>query len=194
MEKEVKHMADKLILGIFSDRDHAEDAINDLEDAGFNAKDISIVMQDKHEGKDIADNTGANVAGGAVSGATTGGVVGGLAGLLIGIGAIAVPGIGALLIGGPLAAALGLSGAAATTISGAATGALAGSLIGALMGLGVSEDDARVYDERIRAGGILVAIPASTDKNASVSTILQDNGADQVRTINFDEQKTIAHS
>lgn len=106
-----------------------------------------------------------------------------LAGLLVGIGAIAVPGIGALFIGGPLAAALGLSGAAATTVSGAATGALAGGLIGALLGLGVPEEDARIYEERIKEGGILIAIPSRTGDEARAMDILEDTGADQVRAI-----------
>ncbi len=175
----------KMVLGVFGSRTDAEGAIEDLEEAGYNPKDISIMMQDKAEAAVIAEDTGTDVAEGAVSGATTGGVLGAIAGLLIGIGAIAVPGVGALLIGGPIAAALGLSGAAATTVSGAATGALAGGLIGALTSLGVPEEDARLYEERLKAGGILVMVPARSDDTADVSTILEDNEADQVRTVNM---------
>lgn len=179
----------KMVLGIFAERADAEGAIADLEEDGFNPKDISIVMQDKAEAREMAEDTGSTVAEGAVSGATTGGVLGAIAGLLIGIGAIAVPGVGALLIGGPLAAALGLSGAAATTVSGAATGALAGGLIGALTGLGVPEEDARLYEERIKAGGILVMVPAKSDDTADVKQTLEDNNADQVRTVEMSMEK-----
>jgi hypothetical protein len=177
----VKSMAD-MVLGIFSSRKNAEDAIDDLKANGFNVKDISIVMKDTREGEDLAASTGTNVAEGAVTGATTGGALGALAGLLVGIGAIAVPGIGALLIGGPLAAALGLTGAAATTVSGAVTGALAGGLVGALTGLGIPEEEARAYEEDIRAGAILLAVPVRTGEDEATA-ILKENGAEKIRSI-----------
>jgi uncharacterized membrane protein len=179
-------MAD-LVLGVFNDRVDAEDAIDELKDIGYNAKDISIVMRDSEEGRAISHSTGASVADSAVTGATTGGVIGGLAGLLIGIGAIAIPGVGAILIGGPLAAALGLTGAAATTVSGAVTGALAGGLVGALVGIGVPEEDARVYEESVSQGAILVAVPVSEGRTEEARTILEDNGAQQVRAIETTE-------
>jgi uncharacterized membrane protein len=171
----------KVVLGIFSDRSDAEAAFDELEEIGYNPKDISIVMKDHREAESLANDTGADVAGGAVSGATTGGALGALAGFLIGAGII--PGLGALLIGGPLAAALGLTGAAATTVSGAATGALAGGLLGALMGFGLSEDEAREYEEGIKAGGILVAVPARDAQEGEVRDVLEENGADKVRAI-----------
>jgi uncharacterized membrane protein len=175
---------DRLVLGVFSERDDAERAIRSLEDADFDANKMSIIMKDRAEAESFADNTGTNVAGGAVSGATTGGVLGGIAGLLIGLGAIAVPGVGALLIGGPLAAALGLTGAAATTVSGAVTGALAGGLVGALMGLGIDEDDARYYETKIKEGGILVAVPAlNLEEEEVAKEILEEYDASQVRTV-----------
>jgi uncharacterized membrane protein len=176
----------QMVLGIFPDRDKAEKAIDSLQSMGFNPKDISIMMKDTSEAKDVAKDTGSNVAGGAVSGATTGGVIGALAGLLVGIGAIAIPGIGALLIGGPIAAALGLSGAAATTASGAVTGILAGGIVGALVNLGVPENEAREYETRIKEGGILLAVPANSDTNQpeQVRQVMDDNGAEQINTVN----------
>lgn len=173
-----------MVLGVFDDRVHAEKAINELQDEGYDTKDISIMMKDVEEAREVADDTGADVAEGAVEGATTGGVIGALAGLLIGVGAIAIPGIGGLLIGGPLAAALGLTGAAATTVSGAATGALAGGVIGALTGIGVSEEDAEVYERKISEGGILVAVPAESH-NVEAAGIMASHGAEQVRTVDM---------
>lgn len=174
----------KTVLGIFSSEVDAQTAIEDLQEVGYKARDISIVMQNKGKAE-FSSTKGTTIANSAVSGAVTGGVIGGLAGLLIGIGAIAVPGIGALLIGGPIAAALGATGAAATTVSGAATGVLAGGLIGALMGIGVPQEDAAMYEERIKSGGILLAIPSQVGREEDVMAILQDNGADQIRAIDF---------
>lgn len=173
----------KTILGIFDNRNEADGAIDDLHDAGFDAKDISIIMRHNPEGKRVEPSRGTVVADSTVSGAATGGIIGGIAGLLIGIGAIAVPGIGALLIGGPLVAALGLTGAAATTASGAATGILAGGLLGALVGLGLPERDARVYEERVRTGSIVVAVSAGDADAKEARMILEDNNADQVRML-----------
>lgn len=180
-------MAD-LVLGIFATRDTADDAIDDLKDAGYDPKDISIVMRDSEGAQQVETGDGSNITGGAASGAVTGGVIGGLAGLLIGIGAIAIPGVGAFLVGGPLAAALGLTGAAATTATGAATGALAGGLLGALMGLGIPENEARVYEERINKGAILVAVPAEPRDKGDAKAILTDNGAEQIKVVHTHDE------
>lgn len=184
----------KTTFGVFVDKADAEEAIAELEANGLNPKDMSIVMQDQTAAQEVGSSTGTNVVGGAATGATTGGVIGGLAGLLVGIGAITIPGIGALFIAGPLATALGLTGAAATAVSGAATGALAGGLIGALMGLGIPEEDAQVYEDRIREGGILVAIPTSINNYDLVYEILEEHGADQIRTITHDDESRYSRS
>ncbi len=172
-----------MVLGVFGDRSRAEDAIEELKGAGYATKDISIIMKDSGEAREMAESTGTKAAEGAVSGATTGGTIGAIAGLLIGIGAIAIPGVGALLIGGPIAAALGLSGAAATTVSGAVTGALAGGLVGALTGLGIPEEEAKVYEKEITAGAILVAVPTRTETDDAAVGILEEHGATQVRSV-----------
>lgn len=176
-------MIQKTVIGVFSDRDDAEDAIASLKQEDYNPKDISIVMQSSDDSQQLAHSTGTNVVGGAATGATTGAVIGGIAGLLVGVGALAIPGFGALLIGGPLATALGLTGAAATTASGAATGAVAGGVIGALMGLGVPEEDAQVYAERVRTGGILLAVPARVGEEEDVRELMEDNDADTIRVL-----------
>lgn len=172
----------KTVIGVFEYRPDAEAALTQLEDNGYRAQDISVIMRDSVVNAETTDNTntGADVAGGALSGATTGAVIGGLAGLLT---AFAIPGLGALLIGGPIAAALGLTGAAATTISGAATGAVAGGILGGLMGLGLPREQAAMYEERIKAGAILLAIPARENMEAEVEGILADNNATDVTAV-----------
>lgn len=172
------------VIGIFQDRFDVEAAIDELEDLGFSPKDVSVVVKEGVTVTDDSGSKGGSVAEGAVSGAATGGVLGGLAGLLIGIGALAIPGVGAFLVGGPIAAALGLTGAAATTISGATTGALAGGLVGGLIGLGIPEDVARVYEQRVREGAVLLAVPTNTPAGESeVRRVFEDYNADQIRTI-----------
>jgi hypothetical protein len=172
------------IIGVFQDRFDAEAAIDELNKMGFNPKDVSVVIKEAANAPDISGRKGGRVTEGAVSGAATGGVLGGLAGLLIGIGALAIPGVGAFLVGGPIAVALGLTGAAATTISGATTGALAGGMVGGLIGLGVPEEDAQLYEQKIREGAVLLAVPTNSETGTTeVRKVFEDYSADQVRTI-----------
>lgn len=178
-------MAGRIVFGIFPDRSRADNAIDDLAESGYNTKDVSVIMRSEDMGveRQPKEMATAGMAGGVVSGATAGGIIGGIAGLLIGLGAITIPGIGVLLIGGPLAAALGLTGAAAATISGAVTGALAGGLVGALVGLGMPEETAREYENRIRRGEILLAVSADKRDEGEIKTILERNGAEEVVTV-----------
>ena len=177
----------KIVLGVFSDRMNAEDAITKLEARGHNPKDMSILMKDTHEAKEIAGDTGANIAEGAVKGASTGAVVGGVAGFLAGT---MMPALGGFLIGGPIGAALGLTGAAASTVSGVATGAVAGGLIGALTStFGLSEDEARDYETRINEGGILVAVPAKAGDEMEVKDIMRNFDADGIKLIDSEDHK-----
>lgn len=174
-----------VVLGVFSDRMNAEDAISKLEARGYNPKDMSILMKDTHEAKEIATDTGANVAEGAVKGAGTGAVVGGIAGFLAGT---MMPALGGFLIGGPIGAALGLTGAAASTVSGAATGAVAGGLIGALTNtFGLTEDEAHDYETRINEGGILIAVPAKEGDELEVKDIMRNFDADGIKLIDSED-------
>lgn len=169
---------DKTVVGVFLNRTDAEDVITKLSSEGYDPRDISIVMRDRGRGWEIQSS---DTVLGAVSGAIAGGVVGVLAGLLVVTGI--VPGLGTILIGGPIATALGLSGMSATTVSGAVTGALAGGLIGLLASLGMSKDEARMYEDRIREGGILIAVPITDNLEDDVREIMENYGADQVRSI-----------
>lgn len=170
----------KTVLGVFTEHNDAERAINTLNREGYDPEDISIVLRDKEEAEILAEDTGSNVVEGVLSGATAGAVLGSLAGLLT---YFVLPGVGALFIGGPIAAVLGATGAVATAVSGAVTGAVAGGLIGALTNLGLTEDEARTYQEHIEEGAVLVAVPARVGEHERVEEILSNFNAIEVRSI-----------
>ena len=172
----------KTVVGIFKNRDSAEAAIDELQTLGYDSKNMSVIMKDYRKTPTFKAK-GVKIAGGAAAGATTGAVVGGITGLLVGIGTIAIPGIGPLLIAGPLATALGLTGTAAATVTGAATGALAGGLLGSLIALGIPEKDARVYEEYIRAGGILLVVPTRNIREEEAEDILKGHNAVDVKAL-----------
>lgn len=171
-------------LGLFKNTASAQGAISELKGMGVKDSDISYIYvtgEGKTMSGDAADSsmengsTGSNVAGGAVSGATTGAVIGAIAGLVVANGIL--PGVGTLFVAGPLATALGLTGVAATTAAGALTGVAAGGILGGLMGLGMTDDEAKVYDERIKKGDVLVAATADMD----VSDVFAKHGAEDVK-------------
>jgi hypothetical protein len=161
-------------LGVFTTHKQAEDAIQEFKGFGISDADLSYVYVNK-DGEITNATTGNKVGAGAAAGATTGAVVGAIAGLVVANGIL--PGLGTLFVAGPLAAALGFTGAAATAVAGAATGAAAGGFIGALGGLGVSDDDAKLYEDLVRAGDILVI----TRSNLRTKDIFMKTGATEVR-------------
>lgn len=183
----------KTVIGLFQDRYDADSAIADLEDNGYNPKDMSLVMtHTEDEVVNEEDSWGeTSFAGDVGTGLAAGAVIGGIAGLLIGVGTLAIPEIGAFLIGGPLAAALGLTGTAAATVGGAVTGAVAGGLIAALMSLGLSRKEAEHYQARIREGAILLAIP--TENAGEVEDILGKNNASDIKTLVADQEELRRH-
>jgi hypothetical protein len=163
-------------VGLFTTREDAEEAINELRDTGLPDNEISYVFVNDEGSTETRSGSGAAVGRRTMSGATTGGIVGALAGLAVANGIL--PGLGSLFVAGPLAAALGLTGAAATTAAGALTGAAAGGLIGALSGLGVSKDDAAMYEDRVKRGEILVVTRTG---DTEVVDVFERNHARDVR-------------
>jgi hypothetical protein len=163
-------------VGVFPHRRNAEAAIRDLRDAGFNMDDVSLIGKnvDSHDsvaGANLSDRAGGNKADeGAKAGAGTGAALGGLGGLLVGLGALAIPGIGPVLAGGALATAL------ATTAAGGAIGAAAGGLTGALVGLGIPEERAKFYNDRVNRGDYLVMVDGTEAEIRRAEPILRRHG------------------
>jgi hypothetical protein len=146
-------------VGVFPTRYEAEVALQELKHSGFNMDRVSVIARDADNQGDIANvevedqkHVGNKADEGAATGAVTGGVLGGLTGLLVGLGTLAIPGIGPIMLAGAEATAL------ATTLAGGAIGAAAGGLVGALVGLGIPEERAQVYNDRVTRGQFLVIV------------------------------------
>ena len=184
----------KTVIGLFEDREDADNAISELEDNGFNPNDMSLIMMQTEETTATQDDQGNDYRGDVNKGLETGAVLGGIAGLLIGIGAVTIPGIGAVLIGGPFAAALGLTGIAATTAAGAVTGAVAGGLIGALVNMGLTKREAQHYQERISEGAILLAVPITADQENDVKDLFDENNASDIKTLEANMKEVRQHA
>lgn len=166
------------VVALFDTFEQAQVAVQALRARGVGEKDISVVANDA-DGR-YTQTTGETPGDAAGTGALSGGILGGALGLLVGIGALAIPGIGPVLAVGPLAAALGSAGAGA--LIGAGVGAVSGGLIGALVDIGIPEEEANLYAEGVRRGGVLVSATSDNVDVDSVVDVLNSNGAIDVNT------------
>lgn len=164
----------KSIVGIAKNRIDVEAAVTDLQASGIPAANISILIPDSGGIPETGTVKVTKAPEGATTGVVTGGFAGGTLGLLAGIGALAIPGVGPFIAAGPIMAAL----------SGAAVGAAAGGMVGALIGLGIPELEAKVYEERIKKGGYLVAVHvANGDQDKVTRDVLKRNHLEDISAV-----------
>ena len=165
----------KRAVGLFYSREEAEKAVSELREAGFDMNRVSVVARDadKIAGTETTEEIGNKADEGATAGAVTGGALGGITGLLVGLGVLAIPGVGPILLAGAEATAI------ATTLAGGAIGAAAGGLVGALIGLGIPEEKAKIYSDRVAGGSFLVMVTGTEAEVLRVDTIMHRHGVEE---------------
>ncbi|WGV23501.1 general stress protein [Halotia branconii] len=177
-------------VGVFSNRTNAEQALHELKNTGFPMDRVSVIARDADKRDDIAgtqvtEKVGDKADEGATAGAVSGGVLGGLTGLLVGLGTLAIPGVGPIMLAGATATAL------ATTLAGAGIGAVAGSLIGALIGLGIPEERARVYNERVERGHYLVMLDGTDAEIVTARAIFSRHGIEEFGVYDYPDSERV---
>ena len=166
-------MSKSSVFCIANSASQAEQIVEDLQSAGFDVSEISVLMPDTAGKHDFGHVKATKAPEGATTGATAGGVTGGVLGLLAGVGALAIPGVGPFIAAGPIMAAL----------SGAALGATTGGLVGGLIGLGIPEIEAKRYEQKLRAGNYLIAVDArDSDQVDRAKEIFKSAGAEDIST------------
>lgn len=166
-------MSKTSVFGIVKTHSQAENIVENLQDAGFPASEISVLLPDSEGKHDIGHVKATKAPEGATTGATAGGVTGGVLGLLAGIGALAIPGVGPFIAAGPIMAAL----------SGAALGGATGGLVGGLIGLGIPEIEAKRYEDKLKSGNYLIAVHAEDDNQKDrAREIFKSVGAEDIST------------
>jgi uncharacterized membrane protein len=195
-------MTDKkmAVFGMYSSREPVGRAVEQFQSAGFRDADISVVLSGgqgaatvehaearepknvNEKVKDLASKDTKDISSGrsadvdakntkapqaAATGAGIGAALGGSLGLVAALSAIAIPGLGPLLIAGPLV--------------GAFAGATAGGAVGVLVGVGIPEDEAKLYEERLKKGGLLVSVHTQTREEVDrARAIFQQTGATDI--------------
>jgi hypothetical protein len=159
-----------LLVGVFDDRLAAEEAVSDLEEAGFTKDDIGFALRgdDVTRGGTVTDSVGAKDDTGAAAGAVTGGVVGGLLGAAA---AILIPGVGPVLAAGILASSVGFG----------AAGVAVGGTLGAMIGAGLTEEEAKYYDKAFKSGSAIVTVHPG-ERDGEAAAILRRHGGYDMQT------------
>jgi hypothetical protein len=153
------------VVGVFEDRTHANRAVTELHQAGFDQSQIGLAMRHAEDGADAASTDHETHAGsGALTGALTGLGLGALAGL--GVLAGVIPVVGPAIAAGTLGVIL----------SNAAAGAGIAGLLGALVGAGIPEHEAKYYQGEFEAGRAIVTVHAGS-RSAEATGILRRCGA-----------------
>ncbi len=158
---ENKTTNNRLVTGMFNDRESAERAYNSINTRGYDAKNVHVIMSDKARDTHFSNTTvetelGNKALKGAGAGSAIGTTLGAVAGAVAAIGTnLILPGLG-LVIAGPLAAGL----------AGAGVGAASGGIIGALVGAGIPEERAKIYEDGVKRGNIVLGVEAKNDEDA----------------------------
>lgn len=160
------------VVGLFENFESANRALAALQEAGFSDEQVGVLVRDRVIGEQVAvPRSAKRVAGAAGAGALGGGLAGGLLGVLAGLGAVTIPGLGPAFAAGVLSSTLGLAA------GGAGVGAGVGGILGAMLGLSIPEEEAQIYAEGVKRGGVLVAVQAGDEQAGRVRTILNRQGA-----------------
>jgi hypothetical protein len=161
-------------LGLFSKCEDAEQALTELKSSGFPMDKVSVVAREA--GESVGDtqtiaqvgdknlDTGAGVVADTLTNSA-------LATVLVGLGSLAIPGIGPIIAAGTLGASL-VASVASTGVSAAAFG----GVVKALTDLGIPEETARTYTDRLHAGDYLVVVDGTEDDISRAQGIFSGRG------------------
>jgi hypothetical protein len=158
------------IAAAFDTRAQAESAIDELWHEKFPKEQIGIAAPDAASPGEAMPRHQLEGSGaeGAAIGAVTGGAIGTAAGALL---TVLVPGIGPVLTGGALAAiALGTAG-----------GAAIGGYVGPFVTMGLSDQEARYFENQLKAGCSIVLVKAD-GRASEAADILRRHGGRRLST------------
>jgi uncharacterized membrane protein len=151
-------------VAVFETHSEADEAVKELQKAGFDMKKLSVVGKDYHTEEQVVGyyNAGDRMKHWGKLGAFWGG----LWGLLFGAAFFWVPGIGPVLVGGPLVAWIIAALEGAILVGGI-------SAIGAgLVSLGIPKDSIVEYESALKAGKFVVVAHGTAEGVAKARDIM----------------------
>ena len=155
----------EVVVAAFADPLEARQCVEDLRAAGFSEEEIGLVApNDDLDREEVAEHS--MVAEGSVVGAVAGAGLGSLWGMAIAAGFLPM---GPIIAGGLLASLLVT----------AATGAALGSLAGALVGLGVPEEEAAHFEQKLHEGHVVVTVKPHGRSSQALAILQRHNASVQ---------------
>lgn len=167
------------VVAVFNTHDQAENAVKELEKAGFDMKLLSIVGKGYHTEENVVGyyNAGDRMLYWGSQGAFWGGFWA----LLFGSGFFLVPGVGPLLVAGPLVAAFVSVLESAVLVGGfSALGA-------ALVSIGIPNNSIVQYEASIKSGQFLMVAHGSAEEVERAKVLLGSSGATSTELYLIDE-------
>lgn len=143
----------KIISCVARTQDQTAYIIERLRKDGFSAKNISVIMPKTKEWEHLEEELQTKRGEGAAIGAAAGGLLG----ILIGLATFAIPGLEPILAVGPIVAAL----------ADAAAGGAVGAIAGALVGIRLPDHTAKIYEESLAEGKVLITVHTADENQGS---------------------------
>jgi hypothetical protein len=150
------------VIGLFSNREAAGQALDQLVLSGFPIAQAFLIGQDQNISESTPLSTLPASAIGTITGTATGlkkgfvlgNLIGGGSGMLLGAGLLALPGVGQVVLSSAIAFTL-LSGGICTA---------AGGVMGGLIGLGLTSEQAKKYQQQVANGNILLIVEGTAQE------------------------------
>ena len=157
------------VVGIFDKHTQAEVAVKQLQKAGFEMKNLSIVGKGYHTEENVVGyyNAGDRMLYWGEQGAFWGGFWS----LLFGSAFFMIPGYGPLLVAGPMAAWIVAALESAIVVGGVS------ALGAALASIGIPENSILQYETSIKAGKFMMLVHGTPDEVTRAKSILAAAGA-----------------
>jgi hypothetical protein len=154
----------QVVLALYDSQSAAAAALLELHSLGVAREDLSIVARSHDEEGELAREMDAT-PGTEIEDSRIAARLGELGGQLLAAIAIVMPGIGPIVAAGPLAADLG-----------EVAGHVAGGIVPMLTRAGVSEPDARAFEQAVEQGAILIGVHARGIRADAVRDTLMKHG------------------
>src|SRR5580700_9336131 len=160
-------------VAMFDQHQQAEEAIRQLQRAGFDMKKLSIISKAYRTEENVVGyyTTGDRVKYWGANGAFWGGIWG----LLTGSAFFVFPGVGPLLVAGALVAAVVESLETAVLVGGLS------ALGAALYSIGIPKQSVLQYETSIKAGSFMLAVHGTPEDVTRAQAILSTSGASDMQ-------------
>lgn len=167
------------VIAVFNSHDQAEHAVKELEKAGFDMKQLSIVGKGYHTEENVVGyyNAGDRMLYWGSQGAFWGGFWA----LLFGSGFFLVPAVGPLLVAGPLVAVIVSVLESALLVGGVS------ALGAALVSIGIPNNSVLQYEASVKSGQFLMVAHGSAEEVEQAKTLLASSGAARTQMYLVDE-------